>query len=190
MQLIYNPNDPWRIDRATGKSVSAITALANRVALLNLSEEQKQRGFLLPYTAAQYSDFTRLADHFYILHVGKQFTGFVLAHSSEKIDLSDEEVYLHTKDTEANPFIVARQICVAPEFSNRGYGRKLYAFLFACAEKDIPRYQTAICFIWKHPHNQASEKFHRAVGWEEQETYILKNGDGVVGIWIHTITSS
>ena len=184
------PTEALKIDRATDEVVPAITALANKVAPPNLSEEERQNGFLLPYTADQYRDFTQRAEHFYILCLDKQLIGFVLAHSSEKIDLFGGEVYLHIKSIEPRPFIVVRQICIAPEFSNKGYGRKLYDFLFARANEDSTRYPRALSFIWKHPPNPASEKFHRAVGWKELETYSLKNGDGVVGIWARTIRRS
>lgn len=177
-----------RIDRLNDEMVPAITALADRVALSKLSEESKQSGFLIPYTEAQYRDFARLAEHFYVLHDGRQAIGFVLAHHSEKIDLWDEEIYLHIKHTQTEPFVVIRQICVAPEFSGRGYGRKLYDFLFERIGKFSPSYRKAICFIWKLPPNPASEKFHRAVGWSELETYSLKNGKGVVGIWARMIS--
>ncbi len=185
MRLISHSNssEDFRIDRATDEAVPAITALANKVALSNLSEDKRQKGFLLPYTAAQYRDFVRRAEHFYILCLGERLIGFILAHSSEKIDLFGEEVYLYIKNIQEQPFIVVRQICIAPEFSNRGYGRKLYDFLFKHAEKGITGYWTAVSFIWKRPPNPASEKFHRAVGWKKLETYTLKNGDGVVGIW-------
>lgn len=47
-----------------------------------------------------------------------------------------------------------------------------------------------IGFILKQPHSPASEKFHRAVGWKELETYHLKSGEGVVGIWTCKIAHS
>jgi GNAT superfamily N-acetyltransferase len=180
------------IARATDEVVPAITALANTVAPPNLSEEERQNGFLLPYTADQYRDFTQRAEHFYVAHLDKQVIGFVLAHSSEKIDLFEGEVYLHMKTLESRPFMVVRQICIAPEFSHKGYGRKLYDFLFARVHEDSTRYPKALTFIWKScpglglP-NPASERFHRAVGWKELEIYARTNGDGVAGIWARTI---
>ncbi len=187
MRPIWNQIEILRIDKATDEVVPAIIALANKVTFSNASEKERQGGFLFPYTAAQYRDFTQRAEHFYILCLGKKLIGFVLAHSSEKNDFFWEEAYLHIKGIQARPFIAVRQICIAPEFSNRGYGRKLYDFLFRHIEKDITRYRTAICFIWKRPPNTASEKFHRSVGWKEIDTYTLKNGSGVVGIWARTI---
>lgn len=181
------PSEALRIVKATDEVVPAITALANKLALPNLSEEERQKGFLLPYTADQYRDFTQRAEHFYILCFDKRLIGFVLAHSSEKIDLFGGEVYLHIKNIESRPFIVVRQICIDPEFSNKGYGRKLYDFLFTRINEGSTRYSRALSFIWKRPPNLASEKFHRAVGWKELKIYSLKYGDGAAGIWARTI---
>jgi predicted GNAT superfamily acetyltransferase len=178
------------IDKATDELVPAITALANKVALSKLSDEQRQKGFLVPYSAEEYGDFARRADHFYVLCLGKQLIGFVLAQASDKPELSDDDIYLHIKTTRPQPLILVRQICIAPEFSGRGYGRKLYDYLFKRAGTHPGFDWTAVCFIWKSPANPASEKFHKALGWEELETYTLKNGDGVVGIWARTIRRS
>lgn len=190
MHPLSHPRKTLRIDKATEQFVPAITALADKVALSHLSEVARQGGFLLPYTEAEYRDFARRAEHFYVLFLDEQLIGFVLAHSSETIDLFGGEVYLHIKDVQRQPFIVVRQICIAPEFSDKGCGRKLYDFLFKRAEEDIAGYRTMVCFIWKSPPNPASEKFHRAVGWKELETYTLKNSNGVVGIWARAINTT
>jgi predicted GNAT superfamily acetyltransferase len=179
-----------QICKATDEYIPAVTSLADRVALSHLSEEERQRGFLRPYTQSKYQDFARHAEHFYVLLLDKLLSGFVLAHSSDKIDLFGQEVYLRMKEIQELPFIVVRQICIAPEISNKGYGRKLYDFLFKRAEEDIPKYRAAVNFIWKTPPNPASEKFHTALGWKELETYTLKNGTGVVGIWAHAINTT
>lgn len=175
-----------KIDKATNEFIPAIAALAEKLSLSNLSNEQRQGAFLLPYTEAEYLDFAMRAEHFYVLWLGEQLLGFILAHGSETIDAFGGEVYLHMKNLLKEPFIVVRQICIAPEFLHRGYGRRLYEFLFERAEKDIPGYRKMLSFIWKHPPNLASEKFHRKLGWTELETYSLKNGAGAVGIWVAT----
>ena len=186
MQL---PIKTLRIDKATDEFIPAVTTLADRIAFSRLSKEERQGGFLLPYTEDQYRDFAKHAEHFYVLFLSRQLIGFVVAHSSEQIDLFGEEVYLYMKNIQRRPFIVVRQICIAPELSHRGYGRKLYDFLFKRAEEDIANYRAMVSFIWKSPPNLASEKFHRAVGWKELETYTLKSSNGVVGIWARTINT-
>lgn len=175
------------IEKISNEFIPAVAALAAKLSPSNLSEEDRRKGFLLPYTEAQYREFARRAEHFYILRDGKQVVGFVLAHSNELSHLFEEEVYLYIQSRQTRPFLVVRQIGVAPEFKNRGYGRMLYAFLSKRVEKDIARYPMMIGFIWKRPPNTASEKFHRALGWKELETYHLRSGDGVVGIWARTI---
>lgn len=171
------------ISRATEAVIPAIVAIANGVALPFLSEEQRLKGFLLPYTDVEYRDFAKRAEYFYVLALDQEPIGFVLAHSSEKIDLFGGEVYLHIKDTQTPPFIIVRQTGIAQGFAHKGYGRMLYEFLFQQVRDGIHRYPRAVCFIWKTPPNRASEQFHRAVGWKEVETYSLRNDDGVVGIW-------
>ncbi len=181
---LYHLGWNLRIDRATGEHIPAITALAKKVAPKNQSAVKEQNGFLRPYNAAQYKDFVQHAEHFYVLRLGKRPIGFVLAHSDEQIDRWKGEVYLHIKNTQKSPFVVVRQICIDPEFSRKGYGRGLYDFLFKYSDLDTTRYTKAIAFIWKHPTNPPSKKFHSAEGWAELEPpYRLKDGQGVVGIW-------
>lgn len=177
-------------EKVTDEFVPAVTALADKLAFSNSSEEERQQGFLLPYTEDQYRDYAKHAEYFFVLRLGKQVIGFVLAHSSEKIDLFGGEIYLHMRKLQTQPFIVGRQVGIAREFSHKGYARKLYNFLFKYLKKDIARYPTVMGFIWKHPPNPASEKFHRALGWKELETYHLKSGEGAVGIWERTIAST
>jgi len=191
--------DDLRIDRATEDLVPAITALANKASRKNLTEQQRQNsGFLIPYTEAQYKRYARHAEHFYVLRRRKQVIGFVLAHSSEKIDYFGGEVYLYIKNEPAirtrltDPFIVGRQICIDPDLSHKGYGRELYTFLFKHSEIDFQHYRTVVGFIWQSPEpNIRSEIFHRQQGWEELGTYIFKKDPGRrVGIWSRTIQSS
>ncbi len=173
-----------RINNVTDEFIQPVTSLANRVALSHLSEKERKWGFLVPYTESQYKSFTRDAEHFYVLCLENRPIGFVLAHSNDKIGLFGGEVYLHLKNLQRLPFLVVRQICIDPEFSHKGYGRKLYEFLINRAAEDPANYRTMVCFIWKSPyHNQSSEKFHRTIGWKELKTYILKNRSGAVGIW-------
>jgi len=187
---LYHLGWNLRIDRATVKLVPDITALAKKLARKKLSKEERQKGWLIPYEETQYKDFVQHAEHFYVLHFGKQLIGFVLAHSNEQIDRFGDEIYLHIKTIQTPPFIVVRQICIDPAFSNKKYGRDLYEFLLKYSDLNRAHYRKAICFIWKNPPNLGSEEFHRKVNWEESETYTLKNGKGVAGIWARTIEHS
>jgi predicted GNAT superfamily acetyltransferase len=103
------------------------------------------------------------------------------------IDLFGGEAYVHMKELETRPFIVVRQIGIAPGCSHHGYAQRLYDFIYEHAKQDTARYAAMMCFVWKQPSNLASENFHRAVGWKEMETYQFENG-GVVGIWARSIT--
>lgn len=172
-----------RIDRATDELVNDITALANKVARQEVPYVERQNGFLRPYKEDEYKQFVYHAEQFYVLRHGERLIGFVLAHSDGQIDQFGEEVYLHIKTTQTGPFLVVRQICIDPEFSRKGYGQGLYEFLFKYSDADISRYRKAVCFIWEKPLNEASEEFHRKVGWTKCESYSLDDSEGRVGIW-------
>jgi predicted GNAT superfamily acetyltransferase len=173
-----------KVVRATLKFLPAISALAEKVAFSTLSENQRSAGFLLPYSEIEYRTFINFAEHFYVLADSKTLAGFVLAHTSEKIGLFGwEEIYDYISRMKSGPFIVVRQICVDPDYSTKGYGRKLYEELFEHTQNEKALHPVAVGFIWQRPCNLASEKFHRALGWKKIDTYALKNGEGVVGIW-------
>lgn len=169
--------------RATIEALPAILNLARRVSFSSLQKDQLAHGFLFPYPEEKYREFVRLADHFYVLYEAGTLIAFVLAHTSEKSDFfGHEEIYDYIASIKREPFLVVRQVCVDPNYSNKGYGRKLYEDLFSLL-KDDHTHKVAIAFIWERPPNVASEKFHKALGWRKIDTYSLKNGDGIVGIW-------
>jgi predicted GNAT superfamily acetyltransferase len=172
------------INPATVGHVSAIATLAKKVELSPFSEERHPTGFLIPYTEDEYRKFAVHAEHFYVLSSGDKFAGFALAHTSSILALfGEEEVYDHIAKSRRKPFILVRQICVDPNYSNRGYGRRLYEYLFEQIRRANQGEKTAVAFIWESPPNQASENFHRATGWSKVETYPLKKGRRIVGIW-------
>jgi GNAT superfamily N-acetyltransferase len=180
------------LEKVTDDFIPGVTDLAKKLAPATLSMEASQRGFLRPYTEDQYRAFAGWAEHFYILRRGKKkLVGFVLAHSSEKIDLvhddqSREEIYRYMRQQHGGHFVVGRQIGIDPEFSRSGYGRKLYEFLIECIKKDDASCPTIMGFIWKDPPNPSSEAFHKALGWEEWKALRVKGG-GEVGIWRYGI---
>lgn len=180
----------YTIEKVNDEFIRPVTSLADKLAYSNLSEDERQGGFLLPYSESQYRNFAKHAEYFYILSIDKRLIGFLLAHSSAKIDFFGEEVYLHMKTLQKKPFIVVRQIGIDPEFSKRGYALSLYNFLIKSIGKDTSHDLKIIGFIWKCPPNPASEKFHKALGCKELEIYHLKTGEGAVGIWAYTIKRS
>lgn len=178
-----------KLDKARDEFIPAITALAEKFCPSKLSEKQREEGgFLIPYTESEYRYFAKHAEHFYVLIVGSQVVGFLLAHSSETIQLFGGEVYLHISKVLKRPFIVVRQICIAPEFSNMKNVKALYDFLVQQLKKSMVCYETMVGFSWKQPYNNPrSEKIHEKLGWKELEIYTLKNSEGVVAIGTNLI---
>jgi GNAT superfamily N-acetyltransferase len=172
------------IVKTTGDLVPRVVEIAEATAEDKLSAEQKRHFvFLRPYSAEQYMRFTQLADHFYSVLEGDRLVAFLLAHASDKIELT-EEVYAYIQSKQTKPFIVTRQLTVAPDLVRKGYGRILYNHMIERATTGSVKYETAIGFIWKEPnHNVASEDFNRKMGSREIGTYTLKDGRGLVGIW-------
>lgn len=172
------------IVRTTESVVPGIVGIAAATAEGSSSARQKEEfGFLRPYTTAQYMEFARLADHFYVAVEDGKVSAFLLAHTSTKIDLK-EEIYAYIQSTQREPFIVVRQIAVLPPFCRKGIGEALYVHLSEQAAVAPIKCKAAIASIWKEPsHNLPSERFHSTMGYQEIGTYTLRGGHGVVGIW-------
>lgn len=177
--------------RVTEDLIQGIVRVAKATAENDLSEEQRQKfGFLRPYSASQYVTFARQADHFYSLLDENGPVAFLLAHSIEKFDLTNEEVYSYIKSTQNEPFLVARQLAVLPEYARKGCGRALYGHLRQLASAGSIKEKAAVGFIWKQPHhNRVSEEFNRKMGGREVARYALKDGGGLVGIWAIPLTN-
>lgn len=166
-----------------------IVSLANRLARIDNSSQKNNNGFLVPYSEAEYRRFAEEADFFYVLVVGGRVSGFLLAHSSQKTGQFGGEVYDYIDHAQKGSYLIVRQVCIAPEMSHKGLGKKLYNHLFKAATETSKQFSAAFCFIWKNPPNSESERFHKAIGWREIETYRLLNGDGEVGIWKYTLVN-
>ncbi len=171
------------IARASATDVHAIDGLARSLARESSAGEKRNNGFIKPYSVSEYQHFVKCADYFFAAYAGTRLVGFVLAHSSEKTSEFGGEVYEHINDALQGSYIVVRQICIAPAYSGKGYGRMLYRHVFEMAKNAGRKYDGAVCFIWKVPRNRESERFHSAMGWTEVETYGLRDGSGTVGIW-------
>lgn len=180
-------NDASMIKGASERDVAGIVSLANRLERTENLSQKDNNGFLLPYSEAEYRRFIAEADFFYVLLVGGRVSGFLLAHSSQKTGQFGGEVYDYIDRTQKGSFLIVRQVCVAPELSHKGLGTKLYNHLFEAATENGKQFTAAFCFIWKNPPNSESERFHKAIGWREIETYRLLNGDGEVGIWKYSL---
>lgn len=181
--------DASMIRGASESDVGGIVSLANRLARTDSLRQKDNNGFLVPYSEAEYRKFVAEADFNYVLFVDGRFSGFLLAYSSHKIDQFGGEVYDYINRTQKGSYLVVRQVCIAPELSHKGLGTKLYNHLFEAATKNSKQFSSAFCFIWKNPPNSESERFHKALGWREIETYHLINGDGEVGIWKYTLVN-
>ncbi|MDE2227960.1 MAG: GNAT family N-acetyltransferase [Alphaproteobacteria bacterium] len=168
---------------SANEALHAIGALANKIGFTS-DASQLQQGFLFPYREDEYRTFIEQAEYFFMLVISGKLVGFVLAHSSSKMNaFPRHEVYDHIAQLASEPSIIVRQICIDPDYRFNQYGRMLYNELFAEASS---QYQTALTFIWEQPLNLPSIKFHKKIGWEKKEMYALKNPDGVktsVGIW-------
>jgi hypothetical protein len=190
---VASVSETVKVVRATLEFLPAIAALADKVDIQKLSEEQRCAGFLIPYSESQYRTFVNHAEHFYVLAAANKLIGFVLAHTSEQIDLfgrkiglsGREEVYDYIARLIREPFIVVRQICVDPGYPTKNnYGRKLYEELLVHIRRAKVPHPFAVGFIWERPwHNCRSEKFHQDLGWKKIDTYALTDSEGVVGIW-------
>jgi L-amino acid N-acyltransferase YncA len=172
------------IVKATEQLVPDIYKLARKVDIRKKSSKASaKRGFLYPYTEDEYKTYVKKAEHFYLLLFNGKLAGFVLAHSSEKNNSFGGEIYSYIDRTTGKPHVVVRQICIDPKVSKRGWGRRLYRHLFEQIEKSGLRNRPAIGFIWKHPPNSASLKFHEANGWRQIDTYKFRDGKRIVTIW-------
>lgn len=177
------------IKSATKRDVGGIVSLANKLERTDAFSQKGNNGFLLPYSEVEYRRFVEEADFFYVLFAGGRVSGFLLAHSSQKTGQFGGEVYDYIDRTQKESYLIVRQVGVAPELSHTGLGAKLYEHFFEAATENSEKFTAAFCFIWKAPLNSESERFHKAIGWSEIETYRFLNGDGEVGIWKYSLVN-
>jgi predicted GNAT superfamily acetyltransferase len=170
---------PHAIRPATPADVPALAWLAERFMLAKLHQEATERhGFLVSnLTESAYSRFIDSADHFYVIGSAEQPQAFILAYGSERIDPA-ARVEQATLAHHPQPFVMIKQICVAPEASGRGYGRRLYDWV---RDRSGGRAQCAAMVL--EPYNAPSVRFHERLGF--RKAFQMMAPDGMPrGVWV------
>ncbi len=148
-----------RIRLAVPKDLPAILRIAKGNAL-GCSPLPVSSGFLVSgYNAEQYLELCSLADCFYVVEEPYGIVGFLLAYSLGRAGICDPtEQAIRRKDS--RPFILAKQVCVEPNFAGKGYGQRLYRHLF----KTRPTLPTVAAIV-VNPLNLRSIQFHDRLGF-------------------------
>lgn len=149
---------------ATLDDVEAILALQESTRLVS--------GF----THADYAEFVKRADHFYVLEAEGRIAAFVLGYSSERIGKA-EVVNGRIRERVDRPFVLIKQVAVTRSHARRGLARRLYDRVrVEAAER--PRYAAIVL----DPPNEASVAFHERLGF--RKAFELDAPDGSRrGIW-------
>lgn len=170
--------------RATLSDASRLHEIADTVSLDRLRKEKAdtdRTGFLVSgYTKEEYADWTQKADHFLVLQVEGEVRAFVLAYRSELIDRKKEELNTHILDKLSKSFILLKQVCCHPRYSNNGYGERLYRELFARVIHEDSALQRptrpVFAAIVESPANPRSLSFHRKLGFTQADTFMPSDG--------------
>lgn len=162
----------YTIRRAAGQDVPTLHAMADRFLLSQLSApERDARGFLVSnFSLDRYRRFVDDADYFYVLEDEGGIAGFVLAYGSDRIG-PDETVNRTIADRHPAPFVLIKQICIAPERGGRGYARRLYDHVLE-ASGGLPQFAAVVL----EPLNQPSVAFHERLGFREVFQIVAPDG--------------
>jgi predicted GNAT superfamily acetyltransferase len=168
-----------------------VAKLADSIDLANV-EDPASKGFLAAnYTENDYSNFIKIANFAFILEVGDELVGFLVAYGSELVDPKDE-FNMHVKRTICDRFVTVRQIFLSPkdEFRRKHFGSHLYKHLYQrvmehYSEEETPR--PIVGDIVMTPVNVPSRDFHLNTGFkvvgemttskDNRRRYIFCNGD-------------
>jgi len=163
---------------ATIEDIPAIVELADGFLLPALSQaDREHHGFLVSnFTETVYRDFIARQAYFQVLENAGVIRAFLLAYDSDLID-ADNRVDQAAKDFCQEPFVLIKQICVAPDAAGKGYGRRLYEWLRA---RTAHRAQAAAIVL--EPRNQPSVVFHQRLGFTKALELVADDGR-LRGIW-------
>ena len=164
-------NDPLlslSIRRAASVDASEVHSLAAAWAFVDRADRARS-GFLVSgFTASDYRRFARVADHFYVASTaGGGLCGFALAYSSERIDRAAEWTNSRVSEVVREPFVVIKQVAVAPGSESRGVGSALY--------EDLKRRtggRPLVAAIVTNPENRRSISFHERHGFRHVMTLV------------------
>ena len=169
----------FKIELAKLEHLSQILTVAQKYNLEQMSPtDAAELGFLVSdFQEADYRDFLRRANHFYIVLENENVCGFVLAYSNDRIQ-ENEWLNLRIQSRHSDPFIVIKQICIRPDLIGTGLATLLYQHLFNQTQ-GCPLF-TAIVL---EPLNNRSVVFHEKRGFKK--VFQITPPDGMLrGVWM------
>lgn len=150
------------IIHAREEHLDQVVALAESRSLEKADPLQAGReGFLVSgYSLNTYRERLQTAEHFYVAVKGSDVVGFLLAYSDERI-APDEWLNRRIKSS-LGSFLVIKQICVSRSAARQGVASRLYYHVL-----ELWQASPVIAAVVAEPHNEASARFHRKLGFEE-----------------------
>lgn len=151
------------IIKAELSHLNRIKSLSRAYQIDSLSEKEKEiHGFLVSgFSESSYLDFIARAEFFYVLSIDSIIEGFILAYNDTFLDDTDflkNEIMKRVN----KPFVILKQICIGKTKLKKGYGRKLYEYLFQ-QTKQTP----VLAAIVLDPYNAVSIEFHEKLGFNK-----------------------
>lgn len=147
---------------ATLEDVDAIVDLAASRSLAAIeAAEGAAGGFLVSdLERSEYEHRIVESRFFYVATDDGTIVGFLMAYTSEQLR-GDEWLNRRVLAT-LGAFTVIKQVCVARSHARQGVGSRLYHELLV----DLPR-EPVVAAVVNEPRNEASNSFHRKLGFEE-----------------------
>lgn len=147
---------------ATLEDVDAIVELAASRSLAAVGGDQATSdGFLVSdLERAEYEHRIQESRYFYVATDDHRIVGFLMAYTSEQLR-GDEWLNRRVLAT-LGAFTVIKQVCVARSHARQGVGSRLYHELLV----GHPR-EPVVAAVVNEPRNEASNNFHRKLGFEE-----------------------
>lgn len=159
-----------KVNRHDTKILEQIADIAKELTIpANISGEALERwcvsGFLVSgYTVDEYTSFA-VRRHFYAMLTENVVASFLLGYSENEPVAPNDFGSRFIRERFGKSNIIIKQIGTSPSYMGRGYARLLYGFLHQVPKSDL------YAAIVKSPPNRGSERFHKALGFEECATF-------------------
>lgn len=180
----------FTIAKATPEDAPAIHGILTRWLLYKTPEADRANGFLISgFTEQDYARFASECEYFFKAMDGDRIAGVVVACESSHITPEDAKNSL-LKYSLNKPFVLVKQVFIAPDYGGCNVGSQLYNHLF----RVIPQQRPVVAVIVMEPMNVTSCRFHARRGFSEYLDFTPdRDPDGVAhkrSAWIRPARTS
>ncbi|MEP1140185.1 MAG: GNAT family N-acetyltransferase [Balneola sp.] len=120
--------------------------------------------------------FLDIASKFLVLEYGNEIAGFIITiREGKKYDSLNYQFFVNHYEK----FEYVDRVVIKKEFQGKGFGKRLYEYLFETTETDI-----ITCEVNILPENPGSMAFHKKMGFQDKGKLITSGGEKKVSLLV------